>query len=111
VYADPLLLLPNYAVTAFSERPDRHSAEPGFTAVFAYADGHPVGYAYGNTIEHGDRYLQRISPASPEKYTEHPAEAKPLNNNSHCPVSRTSLPRLFRDVAHSPAVQGTGGGH
>ncbi len=51
VYADvraPLLHLPNYAVTAFGERLDRHSTEPGFTAVLAYADGHPVGYAYGN---------------------------------------------------------------
>lgn len=66
VYADvraPLLHLPNYAVTAFGERLDRHSTEPGFTAVLAYADGHPVGYAYGNTIEHGDRYWQRTSPA------------------------------------------------
>lgn len=78
VYADvraPLLHLPNYAVTAFGERLDRHSTEPGFTAVLAYADGHPVGYAYGNTIEHGDRYWQRTTPAPPEKYTEHPAVA------------------------------------
>ncbi|GAB2835481.1 hypothetical protein GCM10027091_77070 [Streptomyces daliensis] len=52
----PLLHLPNYAVTAFGERLDRHGTEPGFTAVLAYSDGHPVGYAYGNTIEHGDRY-------------------------------------------------------
>ncbi|MET8011320.1 GNAT family N-acetyltransferase [Streptomyces sp. NPDC005271] len=76
VYADvraPLLCLPNYAVTAFGERLDRHGTEPGFVAVLAYADGHPVGFAYGNTIEHGDRYWQRISPAPAEKYTERPA--------------------------------------
>ncbi|GGT47252.1 hypothetical protein GCM10014713_46680 [Streptomyces purpureus] len=78
MYADvraPLLHLPNYAVTAFGERLDRHSTEPGFTAVLAYADGHPVGYAYGNTIEHGDRYWQRTSPTPAEKYTERPAVA------------------------------------
>lgn len=78
MYADvraPLLHLPNYAVTAFGERLDRHSIEPGITAVLAYADVHPVGYAYGNTIEHGDRYWQRTSPTPPEKYTKRPAVA------------------------------------
>ncbi|CAO0832439.1 GNAT family N-acetyltransferase OS=Streptomyces microflavus OX=1919 GN=Smic_64520 PE=4 SV=1 [Streptomyces microflavus] len=65
--------LPNYVVTSFGERIDRHAAEPGFTVVLAYADGHPVGYGYGNTIEHGDRYWQRISPSPAEKYTERPA--------------------------------------
>ncbi|MFF7841779.1 GNAT family N-acetyltransferase [Streptomyces ossamyceticus] len=78
VYADvraPLLHLPNYAVTAFGERLDRHGAEPGFLAVLAYADGHPVGYAYGNTIERGDRYWQRTSPAPTDNYTEQPAVA------------------------------------
>jgi len=66
VYAEvraPLLHLPNYAVTAFGERLDRHGTESGFVAVLAYADGHPVGYTYGNTIEHGDRYWQRTTPA------------------------------------------------
>ncbi|MFE2974200.1 GNAT family N-acetyltransferase [Streptomyces sp. NPDC059258] len=78
VYAEvraPLLHLPNYAVTAFGERIDRHATEPGFTAVLAYADGHPVGYAYGNTIEDGDRYWQRTSPTPSETYTERPALA------------------------------------
>jgi GNAT superfamily N-acetyltransferase len=78
VYADvraPLLHLPNYAVTAFGERLDRHGTEPGFTAVLAYADGHPVGYAYGNTIEQGDRYWQRTRPAPAERYTERPVLA------------------------------------
>lgn len=78
VYAEvraPLLHLPNYAVSAFGERLGRHAAEPGFTAVLAYADGHPVGYAYGNTIERGDRYWQRTSPAPAETYTERPAMA------------------------------------
>ncbi|ADI11649.1 acetyltransferase [Streptomyces bingchenggensis BCW-1] len=78
VYADvraPLLHLPNYAITAFGERLDRHGSESGFVAVLAYADGHPVGYAYGNTIEHGDRYWQRTTPAPTVKYTELPAVA------------------------------------
>lgn len=50
-------------------------AELRFMAVLAYADGHPVGYAYGNTIEHGDRYWQRTSPTPAEKYTQHPVVA------------------------------------
>ncbi|MGW3486283.1 GNAT family N-acetyltransferase [Streptomyces sp. NPDC001054] len=78
VYAEvraPLLHLPNYAVTAFGERIDRHSTEPGFTAVLAYADDQPVGYAYSDTIEHGDRFWQRTSPTLAEKYTERPAVA------------------------------------
>ncbi|MFJ3089721.1 GNAT family N-acetyltransferase [Streptomyces sp. NPDC086838] len=78
VYAEvraPLLHLPNYAVTSFGERIDRHSTEPGFTAVLAYSDNQPVGYAYSNTIEHGDRYWQRTSPTPAEKYTERPTMA------------------------------------
>jgi len=78
VYADvrsELLHLPNYAVTAFGERLDRHGVEPGFVAVLAYADGLPVGYAYANTIEHGDRYWERTSPPPADKYTDGPAAA------------------------------------
>ncbi|GAA1317320.1 hypothetical protein GCM10009647_047030 [Streptomyces sanglieri] len=78
VYAEvraPLLHLPNYAVHAFGERLDRHGAGPEFTAVLAYAGGQPVGYAYSNTIRHGDRYWQRTAPEPPEKYTQHPAVA------------------------------------
>ncbi|WP_030688128.1 GNAT family N-acetyltransferase [Streptomyces sp. NRRL B-1347] len=78
VYAEvraPLLHLPNYAVTAFGERLDRHGAEPGFVAVLAYSDGHPVGYAYGNRIKHGDRYWQRTTPEPAEQYTSRPAVA------------------------------------
>ena len=78
VYAEvraPLLHLPNYAVTAFGERLDRHGTEPGFVAVLAYAEGHPVSYAYGNTSEHSDRYWQRTTPAPAERYTERPAVA------------------------------------
>lgn len=78
VYADvraPLLHLPNYAITSFGERLDRHAGEPGFMAVLAFAGDEPVGYAYGNRIEHGDRYWQRTSPTPPETYTAHPTLA------------------------------------
>ena len=78
VYADvraALLHLPNYAVTACGERLDRHGAEPGFVAVLAYADGFPVGYAYANAIEHGDRYWERTTRAPADEYTERPAAA------------------------------------
>lgn len=78
VYADvrsALLHLPNYAVTAFAERLERHGSEPGFVAVMAYVDGFPVGYAYANTIERGDRYWERTSPAPAAQYTERPAVA------------------------------------
>lgn len=72
VYAEvraPLLHLANYAISSFGERLDRHGLEPGFQAVLAYEGDHPVGYAYGNKIEDGDRYWQRTSPVPSEKYT------------------------------------------
>ncbi|MGV9708753.1 GNAT family N-acetyltransferase [Streptomyces sp. NPDC003483] len=78
VYAEvraPLLHMPNYAITAFGERLDRHGAEPGFTLVLAYAGDYAVGYAYGNRIEHGDRYWQRTRPAPAKEYTQHPTVA------------------------------------
>lgn len=78
VYAEvraPLLHLPNYAVTAFGERLDRHSTEAGFKAVLAYEGHDPVGYAYCNRIEDGDRYWQRTEPAPGAEYTAHAAVA------------------------------------
>ncbi|WP_406153182.1 GNAT family N-acetyltransferase [Streptomyces sp. NBC_01023] len=78
VYAEvraPLLHLANYAISSFGERLDRHGSEAGFQAVLAYEGDHPVGYAYGNKIEDGDRYWQRTSPAPNEKYTVQPALA------------------------------------
>ncbi|WP_229871850.1 hypothetical protein [Streptomyces longisporoflavus] len=49
----------------------------------------PVGYAYGNTIEHGDRYWQRTSPPPVAQYTERPAVA-------------------LEEIGVSPAWRGTG---
>ncbi|MFJ5218741.1 GNAT family N-acetyltransferase [Streptomyces sp. NPDC088354] len=73
VYADvraDLLHLPNYAVSTFTERLDRHGAAPGFTAVLAYTeDGEPVGYAYAHTVEHGDPWWTRVTPAPADTYT------------------------------------------
>ncbi|MFF3067508.1 GNAT family N-acetyltransferase [Kitasatospora sp. NPDC057936] len=62
-YADvraPLLHLPNYRVAAFAERLGRHASEPGFELVLGYAGEVPIGYAYGNTIEEGDRWWTRM---------------------------------------------------
>ncbi|MDH6630059.1 GNAT superfamily N-acetyltransferase [Streptomyces sp. LBL] len=100
VYADvrvPLLHLPNYAVTAFGERLDRHCLEPGFTAVLAYADGHPVGFAYGNSIEKGDRYWQRINPAPAEEYTERPAVSL-KEGGVRSPWRKTGTARRIHDT-------------
>ncbi|MBV7650368.1 GNAT family N-acetyltransferase [Streptomyces albidoflavus] len=69
----------------------------GFTAVLAYADGHPVGYAYANTIEHGDRYWPRASSMPAEKYTERPAVA--LNEIGVRPTWRkTGTARRIHDA-------------
>ncbi|WP_405575615.1 GNAT family N-acetyltransferase [Streptomyces sp. NBC_01167] len=79
VYSDvraDLLHLPNYAVTAFVERLDRHGSDPGWTAVLAYADdGEPVGYAYSNVIRADDRWWKRFTPFPDPEYIEQPAIA------------------------------------
>jgi GNAT superfamily N-acetyltransferase len=62
-------------VTPLDKRLDRHGTEPGFVAVLAYAENQPIGYAYANPIEHGDRYWQRTTPPPAEKYTAQPAVA------------------------------------
>ncbi|MEU5915646.1 GNAT family N-acetyltransferase [Streptomyces sp. NPDC047141] len=57
----PLLHLPNYALPTFTERLERHRRERGFGAVLAFdSEGRPVGYAYGNTVESGDRWWARM---------------------------------------------------
>ncbi|MGW4648113.1 GNAT family N-acetyltransferase [Kitasatospora sp. NPDC004289] len=75
VYADvraPLLHLANYRVETFAERLDRHATEPGFELVLGYDDQEPVGYAYGNTVEAGDRYWKRMAEPLPDGYTDTP---------------------------------------
>ncbi|MFE0773827.1 GNAT family N-acetyltransferase [Streptomyces sp. NPDC058861] len=63
---EPLLHLPNYAVSAFAERLERHGGEPGFEVVLAFdAEGRTVGYAYGNTVESGDRWWRRMGDVDP----------------------------------------------
>ncbi|PYC63850.1 GNAT family N-acetyltransferase [Streptomyces tateyamensis] len=78
VYADvraPLLHLSNYSVEAFGERLERHVSEPGFGLVLGYDGGVPVGYAYGNTVEAGDRYWQRLADPLPAGYADAPVLA------------------------------------
>lgn len=78
LYADvraPLLHLPNYAVATFAERLDRHASEPGFEVVVAYDQDQPAGYAYGNTIEGGDRWWTRMAKPLPAEITATPALA------------------------------------
>ncbi|MFG2825054.1 GNAT family N-acetyltransferase [Kitasatospora sp. NPDC048365] len=75
VYADvraPLLHLPNYRVETFAERLDRHATEPGFELVLGYDGDIPVGYAYGNTADAGDRYWKRMTEPLPDGYTDTP---------------------------------------
>ncbi|MGD3105519.1 GNAT family N-acetyltransferase [Streptomyces sp. YGL11-2] len=70
-----LLHLPNYKVSTFAERIDRHGSEPGWEAVIAYASGEPIGYAYANTIERGNRWWERLASPAPEEYTSGPTTA------------------------------------
>ncbi|WP_329486054.1 GNAT family N-acetyltransferase [Kitasatospora sp. NBC_01246] len=71
----PLLHLPNYAVAAFVERLELHSGQPGFEAVLGYDGTEPVGYAYGNTVESGDRWWARLARATPPELTAAPTFA------------------------------------
>ncbi|WAU16690.1 GNAT family N-acetyltransferase [Streptomyces tubercidicus] len=78
VYADvraDLLHLPNYAVSAFAERLDRHSQEPGWEAILAYEEDQPIGYAYANTIDSDDRWWKRVTPPPSAEYTDRHAVA------------------------------------
>jgi hypothetical protein len=79
VYSDvraELLHLPNYALSAFTERLDRHGSEPGWRAVLAYAKGdEPVGYVYSNVVQSDDRWWKRITPTVAVAYTGRPAIA------------------------------------
>lgn len=43
--------------------------------MLAYSEGKPVGYAYANRIERGDRYWQRTTPDPGDEYTAQPTLA------------------------------------
>ncbi|MFZ3493093.1 GNAT family N-acetyltransferase [Streptomyces sp. 5.8] len=61
-----LLHLPNYRLEAFTERLDRHGEDPGWEVVMAYApNGEPIGYAYANTVEPGNRWWTRMNTPAP----------------------------------------------
>jgi hypothetical protein len=66
---------PHYSVERYAERLARHASEPGWEAVIGYDGDQAVGYAYGNRIEHGDRYWQRITSALPDTLTKTPTLA------------------------------------
>lgn len=66
---------PHYSVERYGERLARHATEPGWEAVVGYDGDKPVGYAYGNAIEHGDRYWNRITSPLPESLTRIPTLA------------------------------------
>ncbi|MER8184235.1 GNAT family N-acetyltransferase [Kitasatospora sp. NPDC094015] len=75
VYADvraPLLHLANYRVQTFAERLDRHATEHGFELVLGYDGDVPIGYAYGNTADAGDRYWKRMAEPLPDGFTNVP---------------------------------------
>ncbi|MEV6735371.1 GNAT family N-acetyltransferase [Streptomyces sp. NPDC051364] len=64
-----LLRLPNYRVETFTERLDRHGNDPGWEAVMAHApEGEPIGYAYANTVEPGNRWWTRMDAPPPAEY-------------------------------------------
>ncbi|WP_406211476.1 GNAT family N-acetyltransferase [Streptomyces decoyicus] len=70
-----LLHLPNYRAEVFAERLERHSTEPGWQAVVAFAADVPVGYAYANTVATDDRWWARMATPAPVAYTAVPAVA------------------------------------
>ncbi|MFI8850970.1 GNAT family N-acetyltransferase [Streptomyces sp. NPDC053499] len=66
---------PHYSVERYGERLARHASEPGWETVVGYDGEEAVGYAYGNTIEHGDRYWKRVTSSLPESVTTVPTLA------------------------------------
>ncbi|WP_037910970.1 acetyltransferase [Actinacidiphila yeochonensis] len=66
---------PHYSVERYAERLARHAVEPGWETVVGYDGDVPVGYAYGNRIEYGDRYWGRITSPLPESLTRTPTLA------------------------------------
>ncbi|MFD8978664.1 GNAT family N-acetyltransferase [Streptomyces sp. NPDC059564] len=71
-----LLHLPNYKVEAFTERLGRHGDDSGWEVVMAHApDGEPIGYAYANTVEPGNRWWTRMDAPAPAEYTSSPSLA------------------------------------
>jgi GNAT superfamily N-acetyltransferase len=53
---------PFWSVEQYSQRIERHAAMPGFSAVVAYADEGPIGFAYGITLPATTRWWATIQP-------------------------------------------------
>jgi hypothetical protein len=66
---------PHYSVERYGERLARHASEPGWEALAGYDGDEAVGYAYGNTIDFGDRYWKRITSPLPDSLTAAPTLA------------------------------------
>ncbi|MFF7650686.1 GNAT family N-acetyltransferase [Streptomyces sp. NPDC007983] len=87
---------PHYSVERYGERLARHASEPGWEAVVGYDGGEAAGYAYGNTIEHGDRYGKRVTPPPASALTEAPTLA-PKEMMVRVPWRKTGASRGIHD--------------
>ncbi|MEW1549571.1 GNAT family N-acetyltransferase [Streptomyces tsukubensis] len=69
VRADKLHLA-HYSVERYGERLARHASEPGWETVIGFDGAEPVGYAYINTLQHDDRWWQRMTTPLPSGCTD-----------------------------------------
>jgi GNAT superfamily N-acetyltransferase len=53
---------PFWSVQRYSQRLDRHATMAGFSAVVAYANAEPIGFAYGITLPATTRWWATIQP-------------------------------------------------
>jgi GNAT superfamily N-acetyltransferase len=53
---------PFWSVQRYSQRIDRHAAMSGFSAVIAYTNAEPIGFAYGITLPATTRWWTTIQP-------------------------------------------------
>jgi len=53
---------PFWSVERYSQRIQRHAAMSGFSAVVAYTNGEPIGFAYGITLPATTRWWATIQP-------------------------------------------------
>jgi GNAT superfamily N-acetyltransferase len=54
---------PFWSVERYSQRLDRHAAMSGFSAIVAYANEEPIGFAYGITLATTTRWWATIQPS------------------------------------------------
>lgn len=61
---------PFYSTERFAERVRGYMRAPGFELVAAYADGHPIGQAFGYTLQPGARWWNGLTTPVPDGFTE-----------------------------------------